>query len=62
MINFKVGDRVRLDYMGYDPRPIEVGTLGTVQGVDSIGTVHIQWDNGRTLGVVLGIDKISKVR
>lgn len=40
-----------------DPRPIEVGTKGTVEKVDGIGTIHILWDNGRQLGLVENVDE-----
>lgn len=50
------GTRVILLQMGDDPRPIEPNSRGTVAHVDSMGTVHVNWDNGRTLGVIPGID------
>lgn len=48
----KKGDRVVLMHMREDPRPIERGTKGTVLHVDSLGTIHVKWDNGRTLGLI----------
>ena len=36
-----------------DPNPIE---SGTVKIVDDIGTLHCDFDNGRSLGVVPGVD------
>lgn len=41
---------------------IPPGTTGTVIGVDDIGTVHIQWDNGKALGAAYGVDWIRKVK
>ena len=38
-----------------------VGTLGTVIGVDAIGTVHVDWDNGCGLGVAYGEDACRRV-
>ena len=32
-------------------------TKGTVMFVDDIGTIHVHWDTGGSLGVVLGKDK-----
>ena len=32
------------------------GARGTVVSVDDIGTVHVRWDCGSTLGVVYGED------
>ena len=58
---YEVGTRVRLISMGDDPRPLPVGTEGTVVHVDDMGTVHVAWDNGRRLGMcVLDGDVIGK--
>lgn len=56
------GTRVQLDRMGDDePRPIESGTLGTVIAVDDMGTVHCNFDNGRSLGICPEADSFHKV-
>lgn len=39
-----------------------LGTQGTVQGVDDIGTIMVHWDNGSHLGVVLGADICHKIQ
>lgn len=39
-----------------------IGTQGTVQGVDDIGTIMVHWDNGSHLGVVLGADICRKIQ
>ena len=41
---------------GRDPRPIPPNTKGTVAAVDDIGTLFVDFDNGRSLGVVPGED------
>lgn len=33
------------------------GDTGTVLHVDALGTVHVRWDNGSTLGLVPGVDE-----
>ena len=38
-----------------------VGTQGTVRFVDDIGTVHVSWDNGSSLGAAMGADIIKRV-
>nr|WP_100064998.1 DUF4314 domain-containing protein [Miniphocaeibacter massiliensis] len=50
------GTRVKLVKMDdlYAP-PIE--TEGTVIGVDDIGSIMVNWDNGSSLSVVYNIDK-----
>lgn len=47
--------------MGDDPRPIESGTRGTVRFVDDMATVHCDFDNGRSLGLVYGEDRYRKL-
>lgn len=55
------GTRIELHFMPDDPRPIEPGTCGTVYHVDDIGTLHTDFDNGRSLGVVWGVDSFSVI-
>lgn len=38
-----------------------VGTKGEVQYVDDIGTIHVSWETGSSLGVVYGEDECRKV-
>lgn len=53
----KPGTRIKLIEM-HDPyRKIDAGMIGTVKLVDDIGTVHVNWENGSTLGLVYGEDK-----
>ena len=40
---------------------IKAGSRGTVDHVDDIGTIHINWDCGATLGVAFGADAIVTV-
>lgn len=53
------GTRVRLIQMD-DPRPVPVGTLGTVLDVDDLGSLIVSWDNGQSLNVLYGIDSVEK--
>lgn len=39
-----------------DPFAIESGTQGTIEHVDSIGQIHVKWDNGRGLAINPKID------
>ena len=54
------GTRVKLLEMA-DPFAPPIGTLGTVIGVDDIGSILVSWDNGQSLNVLYGIDKIKKL-
>lgn len=54
MNGVSVGDRVEfLGFGEHDPWTLlEPGTLGTVRLIDDAGTIHVDWDNGGTLGMV----------
>ena len=56
------GTRVELVYMDDPYTKLTTGDKGTVIHVDDIGTVHINWDCGSTLGAVYGEDIIRKTR
>lgn len=53
----KVGMRIKLIKMHDDPRPVDEGMEGTINHIDSLGTLHTTWDDGRYLGVVPGQDE-----
>ena len=55
------GTRVQLDSMGDDPRTVPSGTKGTVVAIDDIGTVHVNFDNGRSLGICPEVDSFHKI-
>lgn len=50
---------VRMVCMQGDPRPVPAGTTGKVICVDDAGTVHTNWEDGRTLGFVPGVDEVE---
>ena len=55
------GCRVKLICMNDPYRDLEAGMLGTVMHVDDIGTIHVSWDCGSSLGVVLGEDSCTRI-
>lgn len=57
---YPTGTRVKLVEMN-DRQAPPIGTLGTVMYVDDIGTIHIKWDNGSTLGVAYPEDRVTKI-
>ena len=57
---YPAGTRVKLVEMN-DIQAPPIGTLGTVMYVDDIGTIHIKWDNGSTLGAAYPEDMVSKI-
>lgn len=53
------GTRVKMIEMRQDAHPVPFGTMGTVVGVDDLGTIHVLWDNHSTLGIVEDIDEFE---
>ena len=52
--------RIELELM-VDAYAVSPGTRGTVDQVDDMGSVHIKWDNGRTLAAIPGVDSFRKL-
>jgi hypothetical protein len=50
------GTRVVLDRMD-DVRSPRPGTVGTVGQVDDAGQVHVHWDDGSSLALIVGTDE-----
>ena len=59
---YPVGCRVELTMMSdpYNTR-LGPGEKGTVMHVDDIGTIHVRWDCGSSLGVVYGEDSCRRI-
>jgi hypothetical protein len=55
------GTRIVLGEMSDPYAPVPPGTRGTVKFVDDMGTIHPQWDNGRTLGLIYGEDSFRNL-
>ncbi|MGN0772276.1 MAG: DUF4314 domain-containing protein [Candidatus Ventricola sp.] len=58
---YPAGTRVELLEMD-DPQAPPAGTLGTVTWVDDTASLCMRWDNGSTLNVVYGQDRVSIVK
>lgn len=57
---FPTGTEVILLHMGKDPNPVPDYTRGKVIHVDDIGTIHVDFENNRALGVTPGVERIAK--
>ena len=55
------GTRILLLGMEDPHHPVPPGTRGTVDHVDDGGTIHMKWDNGRTLALIPGVDSFSRL-
>jgi len=60
--DYPIGARVELISMS-DPYNTKLtpGCRGTVTAVDDIGTIHVAWDCGSSLGVAYGEDSCRKL-
>lgn len=58
---YSQGCRVELVRMDDPYRKLNPGEQGTVAGVDDIGTVHVEWDCGSSLGVAYGEDLCRRI-
>lgn len=57
---YPVGCTVELIEMN-DTQAPSPGTLGRVIWVDDIGTIHVAWETGSSLGVAYGEDRCRRV-
>lgn len=58
---YPIGTIIRLLHMDDPYSPIESGTTGTVTFVDDMGTLHMKWDNGRSLGICPDADSFEVI-
>lgn len=53
-----IGKTVVLIYMN-DKQAPEPGTKGIIRDIDDMGTIHVDWENGSSLGLISGEDKYA---
>jgi len=59
MAGYPKGKRVRLEATSDPYTTLKQGDEGTVAFIDGLGTIHVDWDNGSTLGLVPGEDAFT---
>jgi Domain of unknown function (DUF4314) len=57
----KVGERVELVRCGDPYTELRPGAKGTVRFIDDMGTVHVDWDSGSSLGLIPRVDRWRKI-
>lgn len=57
---FPTGTEVVCDSLNDEYHPVAPGTHGIVKYVDDIGTIHVNWKTGSTLGIAYGVDRCHK--
>lgn len=58
---YKEGMNVKLIKMYDFANDLVTGTVGVITAVDDIGTIHVNWNNGSTLGLVIGTDEFEVI-
>ena len=61
MKNQLAGKRIELMSTSDPYTNLRPGNRGTVDFVDDMGTIHVNWDNSSTLGLVPGEDQYKLV-
>jgi hypothetical protein len=54
------GTKIRLIHMN-DPQPVPSGTIGEVALIDDAGNIHMNWQNGRSLAIIEGVDDFEVI-
>jgi hypothetical protein len=57
--NYPKGTRIKLIAYGYSFTSKKEGLLGTVVLVDDFGTIHMEWDDGSSVGLIVGEDQFT---
>lgn len=56
------GTRIRLIHMSEEiAQAVPAGTIGIVTNVDYIGTIHMAWETGSSLGLIPEVDEFEIV-
>ena len=58
---YPAGTRIRLSHMDDPFAPVPAGTVGEVTMVDDGGNIHMNWQNGRTLSLIEGVDSFTVI-
>lgn len=51
--------KIKLTKTMDDIQPIEAGSIGEVDYIDDAGSIHMKWENGRSLALIEGVDSFE---
>ena len=57
---YPAGTKIKLTHMDGEPQ-MPPGLEGKVNHVDDIGQIHVDWENGSCLALVIGVDTFTKI-
>lgn len=57
-----IGARIELIYTSDPYTLLCPGEAGCVVDVDDLGIIHVEWDNGSSLGLIPGVDSWQIVK
>ena len=58
---YPAGTRIRLMHMNDPFAPVTSGTTGSVAYIDDAGSIHMKWDNGRSLALIPDVDDFEVI-
>ena len=58
---YPAGTRIRLIHMADDIAPVPPGTIGSVAIIDDAGNIRMNWENGRSLALIEGVDEFEVI-
>ena len=58
---YPAGTRIRLIHMADDIAPVPPGTIGSVAIIGDAGNIHMNWENGRSLALIEGVDEFEVI-
>ena len=58
---YPVGTKLQLISMRNETYPVLPGTVGEITHIDDVGSIHMQWENGSSLALILEIDSFQIV-
>lgn len=56
---YPIGTKIKLLKDMDDPYPVLAGSIGVVKEIDSEGSLHMSWENGGSLALIIGVDEFE---